>query len=90
MKIPVENLNKIKDQIISLVEKYNFINNENLELKEEIGRLTAELDELKSSQRSDTQSKSEREEETKQTIDQCLGSIEECLTLVRELQNEPR
>lgn len=90
MKIPVESLNKIKDQIISLVEKYNFINNENLELKEEIGRLTAELDELKSSQRSDTRSTQERVEETKQTIDQCLGSIEECLTLVRELQNEPR
>ena len=36
MKIPVENLNKIKDQIISLVEKYNFINNENLELKRKL------------------------------------------------------
>ncbi len=90
MKIQAEYLNKINDQIISLVEKYNFINNENLELKKEIGRLTAELDELKCSQRSDLPSKLDRKEDTKQTIDQCIDKIDACLTLVRELQNEPR
>lgn len=90
MKIQAEYLNKINDQIISLVEKYNFINNENLELKKEIGRLTAELDELKCSQRSDLPSTLDRKEDTKQTIDQCINKINKCLTLVRELQNEPR
>ena len=90
MKIPSEFLNKINDQIITLVEKYNFINNENLELKKEIDRLTAELEEVKEQQRFSVPLDDKKTEDTKQTVDQCLVMIEDCLTLVRDIQHEPR
>lgn len=90
MKIPSESLNQINDQIISLVRKYNFINNENLELKKEVSRLTAELEDLKSVKQVSPDPFNGKREESIQTIDRCIDMINECMVQVGELKNGPR
>ncbi|MBK8701405.1 MAG: hypothetical protein IPN29_18410 [Saprospiraceae bacterium] len=82
MKTLNESLNKIKAQTISLVEKYNFISNENLELKKEVEKLTAELEQFKNRPQFSSGFKGKEGEEMRLEIDQCVRELEECITLI--------
>ena len=85
MKSLEDNLNKIKDQVIYLVEKYNFITSENLELKREISKLTEELEKSKKVNYLESGGNTEeRMAEIHQKIDQCLEEIRKSITLVRQ------
>jgi hypothetical protein len=77
-----EKIGELRIQLFSMIERYEVLKKQNLELKQEVVNLTGKL-------KLDTINKEENLDE-KQTnqflqekIDQCIAEIDECITLIK-------
>jgi cell division septum initiation protein DivIVA len=77
-----EKIDELKIQLFLMIERYEILKKQNLELKQEVDNLTGKL-KLDTISKEDTKVVFETQKVLQEKIDQCVAEINECITLIK-------
>ncbi len=77
-----EKIAELRNQLISMIERYEQLKKQNLELKQEVVNLTGKL-KLDTIQNEEKVVVNHTTHDLQKKIDQCIDEIDECITLIK-------
>lgn len=77
-----DKIDELRIQLFLMIERYEILKKQNLELKQEVDNLTGRL-KLDTISKEATSATNEAKNVLQEKIDQCVAEIDECITLIK-------